>query len=279
LAPILLLGAFLEVTVSLSSALSQVDLSNLPGLGQVSGLTLPTVSATQVAAGTGQSWYSWAIIPTTLALVFVLLVLVLRRHSRGGDGFLWRLLGLVVALSLYPALVVVIKLFPAWGENPSQDLVLTTALLTFGALLAAAVVMVGLTLYERSKARLLTASLESNGSVQAVQRLVESLRARLYSAKESEACRDAVISCYSAMTGLLASHGVGDRPSFTPRELQTSAGRTLKGSQPEIDTLTRLFEKARYDKTPVKPEEARESLNALGRIASRVQAGREALPP
>ena len=100
------------------------------------------------------------------------------------------------------------------------------------------------------------------------------MRARLYSTKESEAYRDAVVSCYSAMTALLERQGVRDRPSFTPRELQSDASRTLNTARPEIDVLTKLFEKARYDQVPLKKEDAEQSMEALGSIVDSLSRAR-----
>ena len=262
---IAVLGLFLVVAASLTASLRLVDLSQLPGEGAFGGLTPPSVQL-PLPASTGAGPVSSEV--TTLVLLGLLLTLTIlfwRRRIKD-DTLIWRSLGMILLFAVYPIAVLLFRIFPGWVGNPDQSLVLTLLVLASTGLILASSIFIGLAWYERSRDLRTSAAMQAATSVKGVRKLLESMRERLYSAKESEAYRDAVVSCYSAMTALLERQGVRDRPSFTPRELQSNAGRTLITARPEIDVLTKLFEKARYDQMPMKKEDAEQSMEALGSI-------------
>ncbi len=78
--------------------------------------------------------------------------------------------------------------------------------------------------------------------------------------------REAILACYAALMALLGRHGLSDLEPLTPREVERRALVKLGLSERDIDSITTIFEEARYSDHPMGPESrdrAREALRAL----------------
>jgi hypothetical protein len=81
--------------------------------------------------------------------------------------------------------------------------------------------------------------------------------------------RRAVIAAYGAMQRTLSERGVGRSPAEAPREYLERALVVSRATEPEVRTLTGLFEEARYSTHPI-PERFRQSaLTALVSLRGR----------
>ena len=58
--------------------------------------------------------------------------------------------------------------------------------------------------------------------------------------------RDAILACYQRFCTLLGARGIASQESLTPRELEDLAVRRLDVTADSAETLTSLFEEARY---------------------------------
>lgn len=84
--------------------------------------------------------------------------------------------------------------------------------------------------------------------------------------------RDRVIRCYAAMERVLAATGTQRRPADTPGELLARAEAGGRVPAAEVATLTELFRRARFGRTPVtspEVETARDCLLSLHAAAGR----------
>lgn len=270
----MLLGLFLEAVSSLAMSLRLVDTSKLIGAGTVLQPSLPTIQLSDQFVGEAAPVsYSWALIAAMLVSLLVMVYLFKKKRFAMGDDSLWRLAGPILVLVIYVGFIELLsRIASLQAGNIQEELVSATAIVSFTAVVVVATVMGVLALLERSRAIHMSASLEGGSSVQGVRAVLESVRKRIYSMPAGEVYRDSVIACYSAMTGLLARYGAGDRPSFTPQELEASASRKLNLGELDIRLLTRLFEKARYADAPVTIREAQDSVDALERMTNDVSA-------
>lgn len=271
--PVFLLGFFLVVVTSLGEALRLIDMSKIQGTSPVVEPSPPTSGGFSRFPGVSEQLsYSWIVVTVGVVLFFALLALAKRRRLLGDDSLLWRVVGALLGVAIYPALLLLARVIPLQSSGLQQYLMLATITVAIAALVVAASVMVFLSLYERSKSFHLSASLRDEHPLRSVRRLIASMKETIYSVRGRETYRDSIIACYSAMTKLLAGYGAPDKRSFTPRELRTSAGRLLGISGSEIDDMTRLFEKARYGEVPPSRLEAQRSVEALERITDELQS-------
>jgi uncharacterized protein DUF4129 len=271
LVPALFLGLFIVSVGSLAASIRSIDVSKLPAPSIVVQPTAPTLlPPNQIASVAGSDTVAWLIIVSVAVVSVVLLILARKRQSAAGSSMFWRLMGLALGVAIFLLLINLIKGITAIVGGAQRELTLDVGLLSLAAALAFMAALATLAWFERSRFIHASASLEEKNPIQGIQKLLESVRRRIYSMPRNEVYRDSVIACYSAMTGLLAKQGAEDKPSFTPRELETSASSRLAFEEADIHLLTRLFEKARYADATVTEREAQDSVDALERMANEV---------
>jgi len=92
----------------------------------------------------------------------------------------------------------------------------------------------------------------------------------LYKVKIGKDVRGAILSAYKEMEKLMRAKGVEDKDYYTPREFREFALKNLKISQRPVDTLTNLFEIARYSRHEMNEEHRRLAISALEEIKNEV---------
>jgi hypothetical protein len=213
-----------------------------------------------------------------LAIVLVSLLaafVMARRRGPANPYAFWRLVGLLVGMAIIYEITQILLSVQSNGINTLQEqqAELAVAAISLAVVLVAGLVVITVAIRDRSTAVHLTAVIEEAGSTRAIRQTLKSIRSRIYSMPEPEVYRDAVITCYSAMTKFLSRQGAEDRPSFTPQELEANATGKVGSIETEVHALTRLFEKARYASSPVTMRDAQDSADALERMTSRESAG------
>jgi len=103
--------------------------------------------------------------------------------------------------------------------------------------------------------------------------VAESVDRAIYKVKIGKDVRGAILAAYKEMENLMRSRGVEDKDYYTPREFREFALGTLNISQEPLDTLTNLFEIARYSKHEMNETHRKMALSALEEI--RNETGRE----
>jgi len=94
----------------------------------------------------------------------------------------------------------------------------------------------------------------------------EVMERAIYKVKIGKDVRGAILAAYKEMEKLMRSRGVEDKDYYTPREFREFALETLKISQKPVDTLTNLFEIARYSRHEMNEEHRKLALKALEEI-------------
>lgn len=270
---VFMIGAFLVVGGSLLASLGAID---LPGLARSSVITSPvppTVTPAQPSPALAQG-YPVATLWVLAVALLLLVYLFLRRKKVNPAGHSWHTIGILLGVAAYFVISDTIWFLPYPGGDSLQGVTLVVTLGLFVSLATVGGVLVYLAVVERRVAPAASSMSEGANPVARARELAASLRRKLYSDRGSDADRDSVLACYSAMTKVLASHGSADRPSFTPREFQRSAGRALKISGNSMVDLTRTFEKARYAASPVTHADALTSVEALESLVGELEGGR-----
>ena len=93
----------------------------------------------------------------------------------------------------------------------------------------------------------------------------------LYQVRIGKDVRGAILSAYKEMESLMRQHGVESKKYYTPREFERFALETLKISKKPVDTLTSLFELARYSKHEMNEEHRKEAIAALEAIRNEME--------
>lgn len=131
-----------------------------------------------------------------------------------------------------------------------------------GAILASIVAMalflrVGLNLH---KARPVGPLRERRwGAVQAVQAAISELQL-------GGDVRTVILACYERFCYFLGARGIGDQETLTPRELEGLAVSHLAVSQESAESLTSLFEEARYSEHVLGEADRERAVHSLERI-------------
>ena len=274
LASLLLLGLFVISVSSLVAGLRLIDVSKLSAVSSIVQPTVPTLQQSTQLASVAESGAAaaWVIIVAVAIVSVVFLFLARKRQSVAGEALFWRLMAVVLAVAIWIGMVETLRGMTSFVGGVQRQLIVSTGILSLAGALAVLSVIAALAWLERSRIIRASASLQERSPLQSVQKILESVRRRIYSMPQSEVYRDSVIACYSAMIGLLAKEGADDRPSFTPRELESSASEKLIFAEEDIHLLTRLFEKARYADAAITRREAQDSVDALDRMANEVAA-------
>jgi len=273
LAPALLLGLFIVSVSSLAASIRSIDVSKLPAPSVVVQPVAPTLlQPVQIASISESTSAAWLIIVAIAVMSAVLLVLARKKKSAAGSPLFWRIVGLALGVAIYLILIDLVRGLAPWVGGAQSELTSGSEFLSLAVALAFISALAALAWFERFRLIHTSASLEEKNPIRGIQNLLESVRRRIYSMPQSEVYRDSVIACYSAMTGLLAKQGAEDKPSFTPRELETSASGKLTFEEADIHLLTRLFEKARYADAAITEREAQDSADALERMVNGMAA-------
>ena len=98
----------------------------------------------------------------------------------------------------------------------------------------------------------------------------EYLEEAIYQVKIGKDVRGAILSAYLEMEKLMRSQGVEDKKYYTPREFQDFAVEQLRISPKPVNTLTELFEVARYSMHQMAEEDRDKALQALEEIRNEV---------
>jgi hypothetical protein len=101
--------------------------------------------------------------------------------------------------------------------------------------------------------------------------IAETMERAIYKVKIGKDVRGAILSAYKEMEKLMRSRGVEDKDYYTPREFREFALNTLKISQAPLDTLTNLFEIARYSAHEMTEEHRKLALKALEEIRNAIR--------
>ncbi len=91
----------------------------------------------------------------------------------------------------------------------------------------------------------------------------ERVERAIYRAKIGKDVRGAILAAYKEMEALMREHGVKVQDYYTPREFREFALENLKISQEPVDTLTELFELARYSRHEMNEEHRNRAIGAL----------------
>ncbi len=94
----------------------------------------------------------------------------------------------------------------------------------------------------------------------------EAMERAIYKVKIGKDVRGAILSAYKEMENLMRSRGVEDKDYYTPREFREFAIKTLHISSKPVDTLTNLFEIARYSSHDMNETHRKLALKALEEI-------------
>ena len=94
----------------------------------------------------------------------------------------------------------------------------------------------------------------------------EVMERAIYKVKIGKDVRGAILAAYKEMEKLMRARGVEDKSYYTPREFREFALKTLKISPKPVDTLTNLFEIARYSSHEMNENHRKLALNALEEI-------------
>ncbi len=94
----------------------------------------------------------------------------------------------------------------------------------------------------------------------------EAMERAIYKVKIGKDVRGAILAAYKEMEKLMRSKGVEDKDYYTPREFREFALKTLKISSKPVETLTNLFEIARYSQHEMNENHRKLALNALEAI-------------
>ena len=270
---ILMIGVFLVVGGSLLASLGAIDLPSLAGSSAMTSPTPPTVIQAQPSPALTQGYPVATLSVLAIALLVAGYLFLRRKRVNPGGRLVWQTIGILIGVAAYFILSDTVWSLPYPRGDSLQGTTLVTTLGLFVALATVGGVLIYLAIVERKRALLASSMSWTADPVARARALTASLRRRLYSDRGSEADRDSVLACYSAMTQVLASHGSADRPSFTPREFQRSSGSTLKVSGSSITDLTSIFEKARYAASPVTHADALTAVEALDSLVGELEGG------
>ena len=78
--------------------------------------------------------------------------------------------------------------------------------------------------------------------------------------------RAAILACYQRFCELLGMRGIDEQDALTPRELESVARDQLAVSAASAETLTSLFEEARYSTHPLGEPDRERAVESLERI-------------
>lgn len=78
--------------------------------------------------------------------------------------------------------------------------------------------------------------------------------------------RTVILACFQRFCALLGSRGITAQLALTPRELEGLAVDRLRVSRDASETLTSLFEEARYSEHPLAEEDRGRAIESLARI-------------
>ncbi len=84
--------------------------------------------------------------------------------------------------------------------------------------------------------------------------------------------RGAILACFDRFCRLLGERGVREQISLTPRELEALAVRGLRVSEESADSLTTLFEEARYSEHALDDADRDRAVESLRRIRAALEA-------
>jgi len=270
LGSVILLALFIITASSLAASLRLIDVSSLAaGTSQQQPSAPTSQTPLQIVSEVEPGSSAWLVVAGVIAVAVLFVFLARKKQFHGSDGSLWRLIGVLFGAAIWLGLIQLLNSIQSFmTADAQQRLVLTSDIVSLAAIMAIASAMAAIAWLERSRTLHTSASLEGRTPIQGVHAFLDSVRRRIYSMPQGEVYRDSVIACYSTMTGLLASYGADDRPSFTPQELEARATRKLAFAETDIHLLTQLFEKARYADSVVTKSDAQDSADALERMAN-----------
>lgn len=84
--------------------------------------------------------------------------------------------------------------------------------------------------------------------------------------------RTTILACFQRFCHLLGSRGITKQVALTPRELEGLAVRKLAVSREASETLTSLFEEARYSEHALGDGDRHRAIESLGRIQASLEA-------
>ncbi len=83
--------------------------------------------------------------------------------------------------------------------------------------------------------------------------------------------RAAILACFGRFCDLLGQRGLRDQAALTPRELEGLAVRSLRVSEDSVESLTSLFEEARYSEHPLGEVDRDRAVESLQRIRATLE--------
>ena len=92
----------------------------------------------------------------------------------------------------------------------------------------------------------------------------------IYHLKLGEDVRGSILKAYREMEKIIKSKGIEDKNYYTPREFRNVIVSKLKISPAPVDSLTSLFEKARYSTVEMTEEDRDETLKYLEMIRDEI---------
>ena len=94
----------------------------------------------------------------------------------------------------------------------------------------------------------------------------ETVREAIQEIESGGEVRPVILACFQRFCALLGSRGITKQDPLTPRELERLAVDRLRVSRDDSETLTSLFEEARYSEHPLGDIDRARAINSLGRI-------------
>ena len=84
--------------------------------------------------------------------------------------------------------------------------------------------------------------------------------------------RTAILACFQRFCRLLGARGITEQEAFTPRELERVAVDRLRVSADASETLTSLFEEARYSEHALREADRARAIDSLAGIRAALEA-------
>ncbi len=218
--------------------------------------------------GGSNSYFNYFMQALLFGLVAFAVVGAFVYRKRVGKEALASLVSIVLAFLLFGAIYLLadkisISLYGGYGGTPSHPVVekpwYSQNMIILLVIAVAMGLLFGFFIVEVYKKKKVKVEREVITTAEAMERAI-------YKVKIGKDVRGAILAAYKEMEKLMRARGVEDKSYYTPREFREFALKTLKISPKPVDTLTNLFEIARYSSHDMNENHRKLALNALEEI-------------
>src|SRR6266568_1718954 len=152
--------------------------------------------------------------------------------------------------------------WPASGGAPIGMFLIVAVLLT----------IVAVTYLLRRNADLFDRAQESVRPRADRKQAAEAVQATIAELEIGADVRTAILACFQRFCRLLGARGITEQEAFTPRELERVAVDRLRVSADASETLTSLFEEARYSEHALREADRARAIDSLAGIRAALEA-------